>query len=126
LCRSVYVRGIVSAGYLKFFSLDRSKTWFPEWRAIVDRTSRALADPHKAAELIRQASVWRFEALVAGLFFVLLIVLGSAMQWWQLIRRTKRAELHESEFVPVGNTQRMSEERSSYRPLRIRGMAHCC
>jgi hypothetical protein len=119
------VRGHVSAGYLKFFSIDRKLGFLSGAQSLTEQAG-PLADPHKAAELIRQASVWRFDALVAGLFFVLLIVLDSAMQWWQLIRRTKRAELHESEFVPVGNTQRMSQERSSYRPLRIRGMAHCC
>jgi len=62
-----------------------------------------MADPAKAAELARQAGVWRFDALVAVFFLVLvcLIVLGSARQWWQLIRGTRRAVLHESEFVPI-------------------------
>ena len=65
---------------------------------------RSLAKRH---ELVRQANVWRFDALVAGAFLilVLLIVIGSAIQWWQLIRGTRRIELHESEFVPVTNTQ---------------------
>jgi hypothetical protein len=36
---------------------------------------------------------------------VLLIVLGSARQWWQLLRGTKRVVLHESEFVPLGAVQ---------------------
>jgi hypothetical protein len=58
----------------------------------------------KAAELVRQATVWRLDALVAGSFLVLvfLIVVGSAIQWWQLIRGTKPVVLRESEFVAVG------------------------
>jgi len=32
---------------------------------------------------------------------VFLIVVGSASQWWQLIRGTKPVVLRESEFVPV-------------------------
>ena len=35
------------------------------------------------------------------LLLVLLIVLGSAIQWWQLIRGTKPVVLRESEFVPA-------------------------
>ena len=56
---------------------------------------------------MRQAAVWRFDALVAGLFLVLvlLIVLGSARQWWQLIRGIKPVELRESEFVPIGRVE---------------------
>jgi hypothetical protein len=51
----------------------------------------------------RQASVWRFDALVAVFFLVLVaaIVIGSAKQWWQLIRGSKRIVLHENEFVPI-------------------------
>jgi hypothetical protein len=62
-----------------------------------------MTDPAKASELTRQAGVWRFDAVVAVLFLVLVlaIVLGSARQWWQLIRGTRRVVLHESEFVAV-------------------------
>jgi hypothetical protein len=35
------------------------------------------------------------------MLFVFLIVVGSASQWWQLIRGTKPVVLRESEFVPV-------------------------
>ena len=51
-----------------------------------------MPDAAKAAELVRQAGVWRFDALVAVFFLVLVaaIVLGSARQWWQLIRGRKR------------------------------------
>jgi len=56
---------------------------------------------------MRQATVWQFDAIVAGFFmlFVFLIVIGSATQWWQLIRGTKPVVLRESEFVPVTSTQ---------------------
>jgi hypothetical protein len=66
-----------------------------------------MADPTKAAELARQAAVWRFDALVAVFFLLLVlgIVLGSARQWWQLIRGTRRVVLHENEFVPITATQ---------------------
>jgi hypothetical protein len=61
----------------------------------------------KAANLARQATIWRFDAFVAVCFLVLvlLIVLGSARQWWQLLRGTKRVVLHESEFVPITAAQ---------------------
>jgi len=71
------------------------------------REASGIADPAKAAELTRQAGVWRLDAFVAVFFLVLVlaIVLGSARQWWQLIRRTRRVVLHESEFVPITATQ---------------------
>jgi hypothetical protein len=67
----------------------------------------SASDSTKAAELIRQAGVWRFDAFVA-IFFLLLvlaIVLGSARQWWQLIRGTRRVVLHENKFVPITPAQ---------------------
>jgi len=66
-----------------------------------------MADSMKAAELIRQAGVWRLDALVAVFFLVLVlgIVLGSARQWWQLMSGTKRVVLHESEFVQISPAQ---------------------
>jgi hypothetical protein len=39
------------------------------------------------------------------LVLVLLIVLGSARQWWQLLRGTKRVVLHENQFVPLSSAQ---------------------
>jgi hypothetical protein len=36
---------------------------------------------------------------------VLLIVLGSAKQWWHLIRGTKPVVLHESEFIPLAQLE---------------------
>ena len=66
-----------------------------------------MPDSVTAAELARQAGVWRFDALVAVFFLLLVagIVLGSARQWWQLIRGSKRMVLHENEFVPITPAQ---------------------
>jgi len=46
------------------------------------REASRIAAPAKAAELTRQAGVWRFDAFVAVFFLVLVlaIVLGSARQ----------------------------------------------
>ena len=95
-----------SAGYLKVFSSDPRLGFLSGARSLVSKAS-TMADPVMAAELTRQASVWRFDALVAVFFLVLVagIVLGSARQWWQLIRGSKRIVLHENEFVPITPTQ---------------------
>src|SRR5438067_1814225 len=95
-----------SAGYLKVFSSDPRLGFLSGARSLLGQAS-TLADSTKAAELVRQAGVWRFDALVAVFFLVLVlaIVLGSARQWWQLIRGTRRVVLHESEFVPVTPAQ---------------------
>jgi carbon starvation protein len=95
-----------SAGYLKVFSFDPGLGFLSGARSLLDQAS-TVADPTKAAELVRQAGVWRFDALVAVFFLVLVlaIVLGSARQWWQLIRGTKRIALHENEFVPITPAQ---------------------
>src|SRR5712672_3019096 len=76
-----------SAGYLKVFSSDPRLGFLSGARSLLGQAS-TVADPTKAAELVRQAGVWRFDALVAVFFLVLVlgIVLGSARQWWQLIR----------------------------------------
>ena len=76
-----------SAGYLKVFSSDPRLGFLSGARSLLDQAS-TMSDPVKAAELVRQAGVWRFDALVAVFFLVLVaaIVLGSARQWWQLIR----------------------------------------
>jgi carbon starvation protein len=95
-----------SAGYLKVFSSDPRLGFLSGARSLL-RQASAIADPAKAAELIRQAGVWRFDATVATFFLVLVlgIVLGSARQWWQLIRGRKRMVLHENEFVPITPAQ---------------------
>src|SRR5207237_9083241 len=95
-----------SAGYLKVFSPDPRLGFLSGAQSLLNQAS-TVADPAKAAELVRQAGVWRFDALVAVFFLVLVaaIVLGSARQWWQLIRGSKRIVLHENEFVPITPAQ---------------------
>ncbi len=39
------------------------------------------------------------------LVLVLLIVAGSARQWWGLMRGTQPMVLHEGEFVPLSHTE---------------------
>ena len=91
-----------SAGYLKIFSSD-PRLGFLSGAQSLAREAAGIVDPTKAAELTRQAAVWQFDAAVAGFFLLLvfLIVVGSASQWWKLIRGTKPVVLRESEFVPV-------------------------
>jgi carbon starvation protein len=95
-----------SAGYLKVFSSDPRLGFLSGARSLLSEAS-PMTDPAKAAELTRQAGVWRFDAVVAVFFLVLVlaIVLGSARQWWQLIRGTKRVVLHENKFVPITAAQ---------------------
>src|SRR5947207_2938090 len=95
-----------SAGYLKVFSPDPKLGFLSGARSLL-REAAGIVDPAKAADLPRQAGVWQFDALVAISFLVLvlLIVLGSARQWWQLLRGTRRVVLHESEFVPINAAQ---------------------
>src|SRR3982074_1886026 len=91
-----------SAGYLKIFS-TAPKLGFLCGAQSLTRAASTLGDPEKAHGLIRQASVWQFDAIVAGFFLVLvlLIVIGSAKQGWQFVRGTKPVVLRESEFVPL-------------------------
>jgi carbon starvation protein len=91
-----------SAGYLKVFSPDPRLGFLSGAQSLLSQAA-AITDPIKAANLARQATIWRFDAFVAVFFLalVLLIVLGSAKQWWQLLRGTKSVVLHESEFVPL-------------------------
>ncbi len=95
-----------SAGYLKIFSADPKLGFLSGAESLVAEAA-GIVDPSKTAGLMRQAAVWQFDALVAGFFLVLvlLIVVGSASQWWQLIRGTKPVVLRESEFVPVGSAE---------------------
>jgi carbon starvation protein len=95
-----------SAGYLKVFSSDPRIGFLSGAQSLL-REATGIADPVKAADLARQAGVWRFDALVAAFFLVLvfLIVLGSARQWWRLLLGKKPSILYESEFVPISAAQ---------------------
>src|SRR5438445_1513150 len=95
-----------SAGYLKVFSPDPRLGFLSGAQSLLSQAA-AVTDSVKAANLARQTTIWRFDAFVAVFFLVLvlLIVLGSARQWWQLLRGTKRVVLHESEFVPLTPAQ---------------------
>lgn len=94
-----------SAGYLKMFSADPKLGFLSGANFLTEKAAR-LNGP-AAAEMLREANVWRFDALVAGSFLVLvlLIVIGSAHQWWQLVRGVENARLHESEFVPLSQLE---------------------
>lgn len=95
-----------SAGYLKVFSPDPRLGFLSGARSLL-REASGMADPAKAAELTRQASVWRLDAIVAILFLALVfsIVVGSARQWWRLLRGKKPLILYETEFVPISPAQ---------------------
>jgi carbon starvation protein len=95
-----------SAGCLKVFSPDPRLGFLSGAQSLL-REASGMIDIAKAADLTRQAGVWRFDALVAVFFLILVlaIVLGSARQWWQLIRGTRRVVLHENEFVPITTAQ---------------------
>jgi carbon starvation protein len=95
-----------SAGYLKIFSANPRLGFLSGAESLLHNAS-GVVDPTKAAGLVRQAGVWRFDALVAAFFLILvfLIVLGSAIQWWQLIRGTRPVVLRESEFVAIGRVE---------------------
>jgi carbon starvation protein len=103
LCFMVVVT--FSAGLIKIFSPD-PKLGFLSGADALAATAAAGA-PDKTAALIRQAGVWRFDAFVAFGFLTLvcLIVIGSAIEWWKLLRGTKPIISHESEFVRLTAAQ---------------------
>lgn len=95
-----------TAAYLKVFSADPKLGFLSGAEALL-RSASNVADPLKAAELTRQATIWRVDAVVALGFvvLVLLIATGSALEWWRLLRGSKRIVLHESEFVPLASVE---------------------
>ncbi|HKP04479.1 MAG TPA: carbon starvation CstA family protein [Chthoniobacterales bacterium] len=95
-----------SAAYLKIFSAD-PRLGFLSGAESLTRTASTITDAAKAAELTRQAAIWRFDALVAFGFvtLVILIAAGSAWEWWKLLRGSKRIVLQESEFVPLSRVE---------------------
>jgi carbon starvation protein len=90
-----------SAGLIKIFSDDPRLGFLSGAQSLIRKAASPGAG--NAAELLRQATIWRIDAVVAGSFvlLVVMILIGSAVQWWQLIRGTKAAVLRESEFVPL-------------------------
>ena len=98
-----------SAGYLKIFSLDPRLGFLSGAHSLVS-TGSGIANATKAADLARQASVWRFDAIIAASFLllVLLIVVGSAVEWYRLLAGSKPAQLHESKFVSLAEVAQTS------------------
>jgi carbon starvation protein len=98
-----------SAAYLKIFSADPRLGFLSGAESLV-RNAAAIADATKAAEMTRQAAIWRFDAFVAFIFvtLVILIAAGSAREWWRLLRGSKRIVLHESEFIPLSRVESTS------------------
>jgi carbon starvation protein len=98
-----------SAGYLKIFSADPRLGFLSGAQSVAEKAAQVV-DPTKAAEMLRQAWVYKFDGWVAGVFLLLvfLIVVGSAAQWWQLVRGSKPAALVESDFVPISRFETAS------------------
>ena len=96
-----------SAGYMKIFSPDPKLGFLSGARSLIENGA-GIANASKGVDLARQAAIWRFDAIVAALFLLLVlsIVIGSAMQWYRLVIGSRRVDLHESEFVPLAEVAR--------------------
>ena len=96
-----------SAGYIKIFSPNPKLGFISGAQAILQSGG---ASPERLTAASRQATVWYFDAIVAGFFLVLvlLIVIGSAHGWYRMWRGEKCIVLHESEFVALNAVSRVS------------------
>jgi carbon starvation protein len=93
-----------SAGYIKIFSPDPNLGLLASVQSAIAKSVQAT-DANAAAVLVRQAAMYRVDIFVAATFLVLvlLIVIGSAAEWYRLLVGRKRVELHEAAFVPLGD-----------------------
>jgi carbon starvation protein len=95
-----------SAGIIKIFSADPKLGFLAGAGSLLHQASSSV-DAGKAAALVRQAAVWRFDAAIAGSFLLLvaLIVIGSARQWYQLLGGQRPIVLREAQFVSLSELE---------------------